>query len=337
MKHKIFKAMTKEISTKNTKNQIIDAYNELLEQIKSEKSDDTKQVSETKEKKEIVKKASENSSENIVKNISVLKILVSSSLEKIEKELESEYKKLSGIQIAIAIESKNLEELYGIKSNADSLSALIMAQKVKQKEFDEEIDEKRKDWEKEKVEKEIQINEQNDLVKKNRKREEEEYNYSLKLNRKKEQDAYEEKASALEKEIEEKKINFEKEISEREQNISIKEAEFAEMKKQIEKYPSNLDKAVKDAEKAVKDNLETQFKYEKELSTKDYETDIKLKNQIITSLESKIKEHEILIKQLTTKADAAGIQVKDIAIKAIEGSAGPRFVSMDKDNRQEDK
>jgi hypothetical protein len=42
-------------------------------------------------------------------------------------------------------------------------------------------------------------------------------------------------------------------------------------------------------------------------------------------LESKIGEQDDLIKQLTQKANEAGLQVQSIAIKAIEGASSQRI------------
>ena len=45
----------------------------------------------------------------------------------------------------------------------------------------------------------------------------------------------------------------------------------------------------------------------------------------ISDLESKISEQDDLIKQLTQKANEAGLQVQSIAIKAIEGASAQRI------------
>jgi len=58
---------------------------------------------------------------------------------------------------------------------------------------------------------------------------------------------------------------------------------------------------------------------------KEVEGERKLNQQIIAALEKKIKEQEELIHQLTEKANEAGRQVQDIAIKAIEGASMQRI------------
>ena len=49
---------------------------------------------------------------------------------------------------------------------------------------------------------------------------------------------------------------------------------------------------------------------------------------MVSSLEAKIKEHEELIRQLSQKASDAGLQVQEIALKAIEGASTQRAFSV---------
>lgn len=328
--------MAKEVSTKNTKNEILDAYNELLEKIQSEKKSEPKAEKERSEKQEIIKNAGMVNFESIVKNISELKLYLGNALDKLEDSLIEEFKKLSNLQEAIKIESANLEELYQIKQNADSLAALLATQKAKKIEFDEEMKTKTLAWEKEQKDYEAKIKETDEQLKKNRKREEEEYKYNLELGRKKEQDSYNEKKTAQEKTLAEKKADFEKQIAERETAVSLKEKELEDLRSRVEAFPKELDKALKDIEKTVTDNLTSKYKFEKELLAKEIEGERKLKDQIILNLELKIKEQAKLIDQLTTKADHASDQVKNIAIKALDSSANIRYMNREKEKKEEE-
>ena len=56
------------------------------------------------------------------------------------------------------------------------------------------------------------------------------------------------------------------------------------------------------------------------MNLKQTEGDIKLKDQIIQTLNNRIKELEQSIKELNAKVQNADTSVKDIAIKAIESS-----------------
>lgn len=336
----------KEISGKNSKSELLEAYNELLEKVKKQSTTDRKIEKETEQKAETVRSASLNSDEKIVKNIADLKLTIGSSLDKIEEALMTEYKKLTQLQESIKIENKNLLELYEITSNAHSLAALVQAQKEKNLQFEQEMDtrqsefdmmmkERKQLWEKEQKEKEQTSKELALQLNKQSQRQEEDYQYNLLLSRKKEQDAFDAKKETKEKELAEKILTVEKNLAEREQVILTKEKEYQELKLKVEGFSKELEKSIKDTEKSVTEKLERSYKFEVDLRAMEVSGALKLKDQTISTLQSKIKELEMLVAQLNSKTDTAGAQVKEIAVKAIEGASSMRYYSQHNDKKEE--
>ncbi len=314
--------MDKQITTKSTKNDILKAYNDLLTEIKEKKTDNPKIVAEQEKKQAVVKEASQSNHEMIIKNMSELKMRMGNYFEELENQLITESKKLSGISEAIEIEQQNLEDIYGIKANADSLAALLQAQKEKKEAF-----------EKEQTEKAAMAKEELETEKKERKREEDEFQYNLKISRKKELDIYAEKQNKLEKELKEKKTAFEKEVKEREEYLSAREGELKEYKEKVESFPAELENAVKTATTQLKAELKTQYEYETQIATKDTEAELRLKEQEISNLKAKIEDQSRMIDELSKKANDASSQVQDIALKAIESSSNKQqFIVREKEN-----
>jgi predicted DsbA family dithiol-disulfide isomerase len=60
------------------------------------------------------------------------------------------------------------------------------------------------------------------------------------------------------------------------------------------------------------------------MRAKETEGERRLSQQVIASLEARIKEQEEQIRQLTQRANEAGLQVQSIAVKAIEGASAWR-------------
>ncbi len=344
-------SMTEKISSSNTKAQILNAYEELLKQVQSKKGDNPKELQKERESIEKVSQASSKTEEGIVKNIAELKLAISESLDSIGQKLLSEQRQFQEIQEAIAIERKKLENLYGISANADSLTALVLAQEEKRCSFEEEmakkekeyqekmaaekacleseIEKKRDEWEREKKAQILQVKEEKDALEKQRKREQEDYQYTVAQQRKKEQDAYALQKENQERELIENKAAVEKEITEREKSVAEAEEELLSLRKQVEQKPQETDKAVKDAEARVSDSYETRYKFEKELQAKETEGELKLREQTIKTLQDKIKEQDTLIKQLTQKSESSEKTVKDIALKAIESTAKTMILEKD--------
>ena len=287
--------MEQEISSKNTKAQIIEAYEKLLEKVKNAKADVPKQVQEEKQRKETVGKVEQVTNKGIVKEIGGLRTNLNSSLEELENNLLEEFKKLEEIRQAIIIEKQNLKDLYELSATTDSLAAMLLAQKeqkenfeaemaAKKEAFETEMKELREAWKTEKEKTLTEQKEQLEELKKNRKREEEEYLYKLKVERQREQDEYESEKAKLEKQISEKRTAFNQEMAKRETDIVNAEAELTELRKHREEFPKQLEKAVAEKETEVTGRLKTQFEFESKLLEKQNEGELKLKEQTIVSL-----------------------------------------------------
>jgi hypothetical protein len=336
--------MEKKISPTSTKTEILKAYNELLDKIQESRQDNPKAEQEKKIKEATVAAAVDLNDEKIIGQISALKLAVNSTLDKIEDDLASEYQKLLNIRKAITIEDERLKDFYQINAGADSLTAILAAQKAKKEDFEAEMAARKAALEEEikamtlANEKEIKQweearKESEELLKKKRSREEEEYQYNLKLARKKDNDQYEQKKASLEKEITEKKIAFENEYAIREKAIAEAEKELTELRLKAEKIPSDLEKAVQTSVKETTAQLEKEHKFEKQLLLKDHDSEIKLKAQQIESLMLRIKDLENQLKQAYAKAENAESNTKEITLKAIQSSGQIKILEKD-DNRR---
>ncbi len=338
MESQLFPDLSKpEISAKSTKNEILEAYQSLLGTVTASKNDGSNQEPRRKkQEEEVIAKVSETTLERIVNNIATVKISTSHALDTLEQKLSEEFKRFSDLQAAIKIASTELEEVHDIKKSADSLTALFLAHKeykarfeqdkeAQKKAYDHEIAEVRSVWHKEQEETVRDNKEAIAKIKKDRTREEEEYQYSTHLQRKKDLDDYTTKKAALEKEIVEKKASFDKTFAEREAAIKTQEDELKQLKIRVEQFPQELERTVKNAEKVTRETLEREHRYHVALTAKDAENDKRLAEQMIASLQAKIKEQDDLIRQLTEKTDEAGDQVQAIALKALEGASNMRF------------
>jgi len=329
--------MEKKLSTSSTKNEILEAYNELLKQAEEKKSGQPKEIKETEEREKIVREALSANKEGIINQIASLKISLNSELEIIEESLIKESKKLSQVEDAIKLQELRLKDLYEINATTDSVSVMLAFQKgkkeafelemeQKRKLFDEEITERKQNWEKEKSKLELQIKDEKEQIQKQRKREEEEYKYNLELARKKDLDQYNQKKADLEKEFTTKKALFEQEIKSRELAIIATESELKELREKNISMPKILEQAVKEAVAANTEKLNASHKFEAQLKSKEFESELKLRDQEIINLKSKIKDIEVQLSNLALKAEQADKSAKDIAIKAIESSSNFKII-----------
>ena len=350
--------MEPDISMKNTKNEILSAYEEVLKQLKDKKNEEPKKEQERQKQETLVKQAGAMSYDKINKDVTGLKTEIASILDKLNESFVAEFRKFEELQQAIQIEKKNLEDLYQLSASTDSLAAMLTTQKEKREqfeiemaakkaemeaamkqakaEFEEEMAEKKLLWKKELEINQTRQKDEAETLQKKRAREEEEYQYNLKLVRKKEIDAYEEKKQKLEKELTDKKALFEKEYAEREASLKSAEKELEELRAKNNAFPAELEKATAAAIKANSDKLQAEFKFATNLTAKETEGELKLKDQTIETLRAKIKDLETFNKELAQKTTTAESNVKDIAIKAIESSSKMHYFEKAKESVNKD-
>jgi hypothetical protein len=318
--------MEKKVTPLSKKNEILDAYHELLDKLQQSKEENPKTIQESRVKEETVKAAIAMTDEKIIGQISSLKLSLNITLDKIEDDLSKEYQQLKKLREAIAIEEQRLKDFYQINAAADTLAALLSAQKDKKAQFETDMTGRLKDLEKEIQVKEEKQKELEDIAKKQRIREEEEYQYNLQLARKKEKDQYEQKKMQLERDLTEKKEAFENEIRSREQSIALAEKELSELRTNSEKFPSELEKAVLAAVKESTVKLSKEYEVDKQILAKDHESELKLRNHQVESLNARIKDLEQQLKQALLKAETAENNTKEITLKAIQTSGQIKII-----------
>jgi hypothetical protein len=333
--------MIEELGTKNTKNEILEAYYELLEQVKQNKKSTKQEEKAAIEKNTIVEVASKSSAEEIINGLANLKLIINKTFKNLEDQLLTENQKLVNLKQAITICQQEFEELHQIKVNADTLAALLLAQKEKtavfektMKEristFEQEMQEKRANGKKEQEEFELALKEQEQLIKKTRAREEEEYLYKRNLTRAKDQDQYLLEKQKLEQELVDKRLKIEQDFKTREDNILNAEQELANLREQVKKFPEEKENAILIIERNITQNLTSKHEYESKLAQTKVEGEIKVYKQIILNLEAKVANLETQIEQFTDRANQANLQVQDIAIKAIDGASRQRYIQIEK-------
>lgn len=336
------KSIMPEISVKSTKEQILTAYNEVLAKLNDKQLATPQEQKKQQEKQELVSKVSTDSSDSILTELSSLKSKTIKQIDNLSEQLLSEFEKLANLREAIILEQQHLQELYQINETANSLSALLQAQAEQKERFEQEMSQRKQDfeqdinsqklhWQQQRAALEQDYKEQKELLSKTRKREEEEYNYTLELKRRKELDEYNNKHILIEKELSELKDHLLK----RETDLATKEQEYVSLKMQVDGMADKIKEAVHTAEELLRNQLLQQYDFEKQLTQKEYNGILQLKEQSIIYLEDKIKKQENTIQELTAKADNATQQVQSIACRALDTS-GQRFVSL-ATNKQEEK
>ncbi len=345
----------KKLSTTNTKQEMLDTYNDLLTQLEEKRESDATPEQKIVEKaaKQVVAVADALTADTIISEISGLKAEVGKVLTTLSDRLEQEAGRYEAVKKAIIEKEKELAEIYEIQKAASSLSALIESQNLKKEEFDadmaerkdalsREIEETRQEWQKEKAQRGAEIKELDAADAKKRAREKEEYDYNLQRERlsakdvfEKEKAGLEEEKERLEREIALRREQSEREFSEREQAIARQEQELADLRTRVAAYPKELETTVAREVKLAVDKLQTEAKFKLELLQKEFEGERNVFESKISSLEALVKDQSARISSLGEQVEKSYVQVQAIAVKAVEGSAAKPVIFSAPQQKQE--
>lgn len=328
------KLQPQKLSLSNTKQEMLNAYNELLTQLQEKRETELKPEEKIEEKamKKVVEVTDSLSTEGIVQEVSTLKSETGKLLGQLSDRLEEEVNKYRQIKTAVEVKEKELQEIYEIQKVASSLAALIEAQHQKRQEFELEIASRkeelsrevetiRAEWEQEKKRHETEIKERDTAELKRREREKEEYTYAFQREKQLSKDQFQDEKAKLEREIQYKREQMEKELAEREKAIVQREEELSQLREKANAFPKELELAIDKAVKEAVAKVELEAKNREDLLRKEFDGERNVLNTRIESLGKTVKEQNEQIAKLSQQAEKAYTQVQDIAMKAIEGSS----------------
>lgn len=315
------------ITMKSTKQEIMEAYEEAMKKIAESESgkDDPVAAAKAENDKKIIESAQMIVEDNILNPVII--------------------ERYENLKTAIEMKNKELQELYGIETKANSLVAMINAYKDKEIELKDKYNARTKELDDEFTKKESILkdeiaslekskedlinkiqNESNELTKslnKKHKREEEEYEYNLKRSRKVENDRWEDEKAAREKEL-----------TEREAAVKADEAELAdrtsyieELEKKVEEIPELIqdakDKAF--AEGKAKADKSNAFEVRALKQQNDYNTQI-LEDKV-DRLYSEVDSLKAEKANLQAKLDDAYAQMRELAAETVKSTGGVKILS----------
>lgn len=328
------KPHSKKLSLSNTKQDMLDAYNELLNQLQEQRQAELKPEKKIEEKtmKQAVEAADALSTEGIVQAVSNLKSESGKLLGHLSDRLEEEVSKYRQVRKAVEVKEQELREIYEIQRSASSLSALIEAQHQKREgfeaemaarkeELEREIQDLRTEWEKEKRRHEAELKERDAAELKRREREKEEYLYAFQREQQVAKDQFQDEKANLERETQYRREQMEREIADREKAVVQREAELNELRQKVATFPQELESAINRAVKEAVERVQAEAKNREEFLKKEIEGERNVLNTRTEALEKTVREQNEQITKLSQQAEKAYGQVQDIAVKAIEGTS----------------
>lgn len=319
--------MMTDITAKSTKQQILDAYLEAKEKLDAmEATKDDPRIEA--QKNEAIR--TEKSAKDII-NMSIL-----------STDIVNQYNDLCA---DIEAKKAQLKELYGIEAQANSLVAMINAQKEIQHDIQisheimlqkhmEENKANEQEWESKILEKKMsyeaaqkELKEEYELVKRDlaltRKREAEEYNYNLNRQRQLENDKWADEKAAREKELDERELTLEgleKEVAEKMLSVS-------ELQEKVNSIPELIEAATSEGKKMGKAEAEKSHVFEVRAINQKNEYEVQSLKDKIERLEVLCEEKSNTIDDLRAKLDKSYSEIRELATETVKSTGGVKILN----------
>ncbi|MCP2729561.1 hypothetical protein [Limnofasciculus baicalensis] len=325
------------VATKDSKEQIFKAFEQIIgDRKKIDSKIATKEEEAEKAKnKQILEVASTYTVDSIVKGLADLQLDFGNIVNGLSEKLTQETDKLDELKIAIAVETEQLQKLQQIRVVADALHIRTQEHQERLKDLEQKTTEqresiekdqteKRKIWTKEQTEFEINSQERNELLIKERERQEADFQYELERQRKIETDEYEQLQRNQERELREKNQEKDKQWAEREKTLQDNQPLFEEYQQKVESFPTELEEAIKKAkEEAIKD-VTHDGKIKADLLEKEWESTKQSYEFKIQSLEANINKQSEQIGQLYAQLQETLKQSQSLAMRAFDSSSSDK-------------
>lgn len=322
-----------QITSKDTKEQIMAAFGKLLaEHKKTESRIATKEEEVEKEKnQELLDKAQEYTVNKIVNEMAALQLDFGNIIGELADRLDTEAQKLDELKLAIAVGSEQLENLKKIRLVADALHILEQEHQGKLKILHTAIDTQReslekqqqqthKIWDEEGQEFTIKIAEERDLLIKQREKAESDFDYEKAKKRKLEADEYETLKRNQEREIAEANQEKEKDWIQREKFLADNQKQFTENQKKITTFEDTLNNEYNKAKAEAIKEAEKDAKVKSDLLEKEWEGTKQGYELQIQSLEATIQRQIEQLTEITNQLQAATTQSQNLAMRAFQST-----------------
>ncbi len=322
---------------KDSKTKIFESFNQILAERRNSASRvATKEEEAEKEKnRAVLATVSQYTADSIVRGLADLQLEFGNTITGLSTLLTTETSKLDDLKRAIATENQNLQELQQTRVVADALYLItqehqenlrFLAQRSTsdRETLEKEIAENRKIWQQEQQEFEINSSENNELLQRERTRQEEDYGYDTERSRQIARDEYEETKRQIERDIQETNQTKQKNWAERESNLAKNQKLLEEYQAKAAKFPNELEEAIKKArEEGIRD-ANQEAKVKADLLEKEWEANKQGFEIQIQSLETKIQKQTEQISEISTQLQSTLRQAQELAMRAFESSSKAR-------------
>lgn len=333
-----------QIAAQDSKTRIIDALQTILAEQRSLSSRVATRAEEAEQERNrsVLEAVSHYTADGIVRGLADLQLDFGTTVTELANGLTRETTKLEDLKRAIAVETKNLQELQRTRVVADALYLLTQEHQETLRQLDQQANrdrealerqktEIRKGWQQEQEEFDSNANDNRELLSQLRQRQEEDYQYDSTRARQIASDDYDQTKRQIEREIQETIAAKEKDWADREQLLATNQGLFEEYQQKVSSFPNELEAAIKKArEEGIRD-ANQDAKVKTDLLEKEWDSTRQGYEIQIQSLETKIQKQTEQIMEISTQLQTALRQAQELAMRAFDSSSNRITAKVEKE------
>ena len=330
----------KTFTSKSTKQEILEAYGELAQELKTLKDSSAAKPARAAAPEAVAAApsapaAQEHTAVNfddLTRDLDSIRTRFGDASSALQQQLLRESGRLEGLRAEITGYTEHLKALHAIDDGDDTTRELVRryldtqrsadeAFAARKRKVEEELEARKSGWRKQQEERSRGVTEADSAGKLARTRESEEYSYATTRARTSDADALAQEKKRLQAELDGLQEVKTLQWNERELTIATREQEYAELKAKAVAYPKEIEAATNKAEAEGMAIARRQSKIASDLAAKDFEGKKKIQDLKVHELEAASKKQDEQIAELSKQLASALKQAQDLAIKAIDGAS----------------
>ncbi|NMG58910.1 hypothetical protein E1H12_10375 [Geitlerinema sp. P-1104] len=254
-------------------------------------------------------------------------------VHQLSQALSQEASQFAEVSGAIQAEQQRLRELYEIESiDETTLRQLVDTYLQESKQFADEfaqeqerlqneLEQQQRDWLKEQEEWQRCWDEEQQHFEKTWQREEQDYTYQQTQQQQQEEDEYQQQQQQQYRRLGEMREEQEQVWQDQEAALAAREAEFADLSQKVEQFPHQRDEQIETGKRQGEAIANHQVKAALDLRQQEIEGQKQRYDLRIEGLERTIGDRQQQLQTLSLQLQATLEQVQELAVKAIEGNA----------------
>jgi len=249
--------------------------------------------------------------QSVIEEIGALQNTLQSTLAGLSAQITSKVEQMNKVDTAIAAKSEELEELYEIEKEAQSLDEV----RARRAELDD-------DWNKKVAARQLQWSEEDEEREKACQRQDEEHAYMHSQRVKRSQEEYNTEIADRRRAEAIRVQELQRQWKEREDELAEKEQEFVDLKAQVDGFEDKLKAEVSKAEAVVGNRVKKDYEHQIAMLQKDMDAERTLHATKVSALDDTINNLEEQIGSLQVQLKAALQDAKEVTNAALQSASG---------------